>query len=112
MRISRPSSFGEPVASEGGAQEKVSLCSCFFVYDKLFEVSSTDRGAASAVNEPPSRKPDAVLEEQTSTSQAALYRYVYITVYLLTRTQGNFDSLNGDWNPLHVWHTSQVFKTK
>lgn len=45
-----------------------------FVYDKLFQVSSTDRGAASAVNEPPSRKPDAVLEEQTSTSQAALYR--------------------------------------
>jgi len=43
-----------------------------------------DRGAASAPNKPPARAPDAVLEEQTSTSQAALYR------------------LSGDYNPLHI----------
>jgi len=43
-----------------------------------------DRGAASAANTPPSRKPDAVLEEKTLPIQAALYR------------------LSGDYNPLHV----------
>jgi len=46
-----------------------------------------DRGAATAANLPPKRKPDAVLEEQTGTSQAALYR------------------LSGDYNPLHVSST-------
>ncbi|KAK2460883.1 hypothetical protein APHAL10511_007353 [Amanita phalloides] len=43
-----------------------------------------DRGAASAANVPPKRKPDAVMEEQTTPSQAALYR------------------LSGDTNPLHI----------
>ncbi|KAH9987325.1 peroxisomal hydratase-dehydrogenase-epimerase [Russula compacta] len=43
-----------------------------------------DRGAASAANTPPSRKPDAIVEERTYPSQAALYR------------------LNGDPNPLHI----------
>ncbi|KAI0303726.1 peroxisomal hydratase-dehydrogenase-epimerase [Multifurca ochricompacta] len=43
-----------------------------------------DRGPASAANTPPNRKPDAVLEEKTSHSQAALYR------------------LSGDPNPLHI----------
>lgn len=43
-----------------------------------------DRGAASAANIPPKRKPDAILEEKTSPSQAALYR------------------LSGDPNPLHI----------
>ena len=33
-----------------------------------------DRGTASAPNVPPQRVPDAVMEEKTSTSQAALYR--------------------------------------
>lgn len=34
----------------------------------------TDRGAATAENKPPARKPDAVTEEQTLPTQAALYR--------------------------------------
>ncbi|KAF9476695.1 multifunctional beta-oxidation protein [Pholiota conissans] len=46
--------------------------------------TGNNRGAASASNELPKRKPDAVLEEKTSTSQAALYR------------------LSGDYNPLHI----------
>ncbi|PSR79054.1 hypothetical protein PHLCEN_2v7241 [Hermanssonia centrifuga] len=43
-----------------------------------------DRGAASAANSPPQRKPDAVVEEKTLPQQAALYR------------------LSGDVNPLHI----------
>ncbi|KAI9317928.1 hypothetical protein BX666DRAFT_2026336 [Dichotomocladium elegans] len=43
-----------------------------------------DRGAATAANKPPSRKPDAVVTEKTSEDQAALYR------------------LSGDYNPLHI----------
>jgi len=46
--------------------------------------TGNDRGAASAANAPPNRSPDAVLEEKTSTRQAALYR------------------LSGDYNPLHI----------
>jgi hypothetical protein len=47
-------------------------------------MQTPDRGAASATNPVPKRAPDAVVEEKTNTSQAALYR------------------LNGDLNPLHV----------
>ncbi|KAA1120815.1 hypothetical protein PGTUg99_021443 [Puccinia graminis f. sp. tritici] len=46
--------------------------------------TSSDRGAASAPNKPPNRKPDAVITEKTEARQAALYR------------------LNGDFNPLHI----------
>lgn len=38
------------------------------------DVRDADRGAATAANEPPSRKPDVVVEEKTLPSQAALYR--------------------------------------
>lgn len=44
----------------------------------------TDRGAATAANQIPARKPDHVVQEKTSEDQAALYR------------------LSGDWNPLHI----------
>jgi len=46
--------------------------------------TGTDRGAATAANIPPNRKPDAVVEEKTSPTQATLYR------------------LSGDYNPLHI----------
>ncbi|KAG5647424.1 hypothetical protein DXG03_000495 [Asterophora parasitica] len=48
------------------------------------KTKGNDRGAASAANTPPKRAPDAVVEEKTSHSQAALYR------------------LSGDSNPLHI----------
>ena len=44
----------------------------------------SNRGAATAVHQPPKRQPDAVVEEATTENQAALYR------------------LNGDRNPLHI----------
>ncbi|KAJ7104215.1 hydroxysteroid dehydrogenase [Mycena belliarum] len=44
----------------------------------------SDRGPATAVNAVPKRAPDAVVEEKTSSSQAALYR------------------MSGDVNPLHI----------
>ncbi|KAF9181097.1 hypothetical protein BGZ51_005671 [Haplosporangium sp. Z 767] len=43
-----------------------------------------DRGAATAANQAPNRKPDHVVTEKTHENQAALYR------------------LSGDWNPLHI----------
>ncbi|KAM0448842.1 hypothetical protein ACHAO4_008067 [Trichoderma viride] len=43
-----------------------------------------DRGAATAVNEPPKRTPDEVVESATGEDQAAVYR------------------LSGDYNPLHI----------
>ncbi|RCI03338.1 hypothetical protein CU098_011531, partial [Rhizopus stolonifer] len=43
-----------------------------------------DRGAATATNAVPNRKPDAVVTEKTHEDQAALYR------------------LSGDYNPLHI----------
>lgn len=46
--------------------------------------SPKERGAVTAANKPPSRKPDAVLSHKTTTDQAALYR------------------LSGDYNPLHI----------
>ena len=39
-----------------------------------------DRGPATAANTPPKRAPDAVVEEKTTPSQAALYRYVTISL--------------------------------
>lgn len=44
----------------------------------------TDRGAATAQNDPPSRSPDKIIEEKTSEDLAAIYR------------------LMGDYNPLHI----------
>jgi len=46
--------------------------------------NGNDRGAATAANSTPNRRPDAVMEEKTSPTQAAMYR------------------LSGDYNPLHI----------
>ncbi|MFT3838667.1 MAG: SDR family NAD(P)-dependent oxidoreductase [Myxococcaceae bacterium] len=43
-----------------------------------------ERGPQGEANDPPSRAPDAVVQEKTTADQALLYR------------------LSGDWNPLHV----------
>lgn len=43
-----------------------------------------DRGPSADINIPPSREPDAVIEEKTDINQTLLYR------------------LSGDWNPLHA----------
>ncbi|KAI0346127.1 peroxisomal hydratase-dehydrogenase-epimerase [Trametopsis cervina] len=48
------------------------------------KTTGKDRGPATAANNPPKRKPDAVIEEATLERQAALYR------------------LSGDPNPLHI----------
>lgn len=63
-----------------------------------------DRGPATAANKPPTRKPDAIVEEKTSPTQAALYRYVQIS-FRSVRASGLITvrfSLSGDYNPLHV----------
>ncbi|KAI1405308.1 NAD(P)-binding protein [Hypoxylon fuscum] len=44
----------------------------------------SDRGPATAANQPPKRHPDIVVENQTTEEQAAVYR------------------LSGDYNPLHI----------
>jgi len=46
--------------------------------------TAKDRGPLTAVNSPPKRSPDKVLEEKTTENQAAIYR------------------LSGDPNPLHI----------
>lgn len=46
------------------------------VFSHATRMRSSDRGAATAANVPPKRAPDAVVEEITSLSQAALYRSV------------------------------------
>lgn len=46
--------------------------------------NGSDRGNATAANDPPKRKPDAIVEEKTTLEQAAVYR------------------LSGDYNPLHI----------
>ena len=61
------------------------------------DVVFLDRGPATASNAPPQRKPDAIIEEKTLPTQAALYRCVcttplfrfiaiYLTLWYLTKT--------------------------
>lgn len=73
---------------------------------------SADRGAATAANTPPKRQPDAVIEEKTSASQAALYRsnsniLLYLLAFLTL-----VHRLSGDYNPLHVSRTDRAIYSK
>jgi hypothetical protein len=61
----------------------------------------SDRGAATAANAIPKRKPDAVVEEKTQPSQAALYRYASQVCKFNLRANA-LNRLSGDRNPLHV----------
>ena len=54
------------------------------------------------MNAPPKRKPDAVVEEKTSPSQAALYRYAHQLTWMPLFLMYTFCRLSGDPNPLHV----------
>jgi len=48
---------------------------------KVFKlIFGKDLGPATASNIPPKRKPDAIVEEKTLPSQAALYRCVFLAV--------------------------------
>lgn len=46
-----------------------------------------DRGPAIAANTPPKRQPDAVVEEKTLPSQAALYRYGFYRIACLVNAE-------------------------
>lgn len=46
------------------------------------DIHISDRGAATATNAVPKRKPDAMVEEKTQLSQAALYRYGFFSLNL------------------------------
>jgi len=61
-----------------------------------------DRGAATDANTPPKRQPDAVVEEKTNTSQAALYRSVSNLLFYRLTFLTLVRRLSGDYNPLHV----------
>ena len=61
--------FGGKKKGNGALQRNY----CFIAIE-LTHYYSADRGPASALNAPPKRKADAVVEEKTSSSQAALYR--------------------------------------
>lgn len=56
-------------------------------YAPLMQVVFVDRGAASAANTPPKRAPDAVVEEKTTETQAALYRSVIVLLLHLPLAQ-------------------------
>jgi hypothetical protein len=46
---------------------------CSFAWSALL-TARTDRGAATALNKPPKREPDAIVETKTDSKQAAIYR--------------------------------------
>lgn len=70
----------------GGKKTGIGMFSRFFGFTiQVLTISiCVDRGSATALNKPPSRAPDVIVEEKTLPIQAALYR------------------LSGDYNPLHI----------
>jgi len=68
-------SFEALAASVVSALEEVIVKPSPVVRAVVYISSASDRGAATAANTPPKRQPDAVIEEKTDPSQAALYRY-------------------------------------
>lgn len=62
-----------------------------------------DRGAPSAVNKPPSRKPDAVVEEKTLERQAAIYRLSGdVRPPVPQALEALADRTGPQYNPLHI----------
>lgn len=65
--------------------------------------SNLDRGAGTALNKSPARKPDAVVEEKTLPIQAALYRLSGDVRFPSFRTHARADARTASqYNPLHV----------
>ncbi|PBL03711.1 hypothetical protein ARMGADRAFT_1004424 [Armillaria gallica] len=83
LRINLPSSFVDLAALVASALGRVTT-SCKLALNVSLRIRILDRGAATAPNVIPNRAPDAVLEEKTVPTQAALYR------------------LSGDTSPLHI----------
>ncbi len=101
MRINLPSSFVVLAALAANELGRVTTFRNLALNVSLRRI--LDRGAATAVNAIPKRAPDAVLEEKTVPTQAALYRSVPLSTSFVNLVYSSrISRLSGDTNPLHV----------